>query len=87
MKSIFITLIALSAITTVNSCKKCVDCTLTITTTVNVPSTVYPQTSTANFELCGTNKDIEAAEKMGTVTAQSTSGVITATVKEVTTCN
>jgi hypothetical protein len=72
--------IALSVLT---GCKKCATCTQTITTTVNVSTPGYPQTSKTTFEACGD----ELGKVDGkTTTSTSSSGGITATATAKTVC-
>ena len=70
--------------TTFVSCKKCKTCTQTITTTVNVPTPGYPQTSETTEEVCG--KDLEEIDGKS-VSSTSTNGGITATVTVSVTCS
>jgi hypothetical protein len=66
------------------SCKKCATCTQTITTTVNVSTPGYPQTTKSTFEACG--DDLKAVD--GKTTTSTTSlGGITATATSKTVCN
>ena len=64
-------------------CKKCATCTQTITTTVNVSTPGYPQTSQSTFEACG--EDLKAVDGK-TTTTTSSSGNITATATSKTIC-
>ena len=73
--------IVLSVLT---GCKKCATCTQTITTTVNVSTPGYPQTSKTTFEACGDN--LKAVDGK-TTTSTSSSGGITATATARTACN
>ncbi|KKK75088.1 hypothetical protein LCGC14_2877240 [marine sediment metagenome] len=66
------------------SCNKCVECTTKTITTVNVPSTIFPQVSFTYFDFCGTNSEIKQVE--GKLVSQSTTQGITATVEMTTTC-
>lgn len=65
-------------------CKKCETCTQTITTSVNVSTPGYPQTTKSTFEACG--DDLKAADG-ATTTSSSSSGGITATATAKTVCN
>ena len=65
------------------SCKKCATCTQTITTSVNVSTPGYPQTSQSTFEACG--EDLKAVDGKTTTSTQS-SGGITATATSKTVC-
>jgi hypothetical protein len=65
------------------SCKKCATCTQTITTSVNVSTPGYPQTSQSTFEACG--EDLKAVDGKTTTSTQS-SGGITATATSKTIC-
>jgi hypothetical protein len=73
--------IVLSVLT---GCKKCATCTQTITTTVNVSTPGYPQTSKTTFEACGDN--LKAVDGT-TTTSSSSAGGITATATARTVCN
>jgi hypothetical protein len=76
--------LVLISTTTFISCKKCATCTQTITTSINVSTPGYPQTSKSTFEAC--DKDLDAVNgKTTTATSSSGSVVVTATSK--TTCN
>jgi hypothetical protein len=76
-------LVLFNAITFIG-CKKCATCTQTITTTVNVSTPGYPQTTKTTFEACG--EDLKAADGK-TTTSTSSSGGIRATATSKTTCN
>jgi hypothetical protein len=65
------------------NCKKCATCTQTITTSVNVSTPGYPQTSKTTFEACG--DDLKAVDGK-TTTSTSSSGSITATATSKTVC-
>lgn len=78
-----LSLVLLLAAATFTSCEKCADCTTTVTTTVNVPVTGYPQTSKTTFEAC--DDDLEDVDGK-TVTSTSSVGNITATATARTTC-
>ena len=66
------------------SCKKCANCTQTVTTSVNVSTPGYPQITKTTFEACG--DDLEAVDGK-TTTSTSSSGGITATATIKTDCN
>ena len=66
------------------SCKKCATCTQTITTSVNVSTPGYPQTTKSTFEACG--DDLKAVDGKTTTSTSSTGG-ITATATSKTACN
>jgi hypothetical protein len=66
------------------SCKKCANCTQTATTSVNVSTPGYPQTSQTTFEACG--DDLKAVDGK-TTTSTASSGSITATTTATTVCN
>lgn len=70
--------------TTIIGCKKCATCTQTITTSVNVSTPGYPQTSKSTFEACG---DDLSAVNGKTTTATSSSGSVIVTAISKTTCN
>jgi hypothetical protein len=72
--------IALSFLT---GCKKCATCTQTITTTVNVSTPGYPQTSKTTFEACADELEKVDGE---TTTSTSSTGGITATATAKTVC-
>jgi hypothetical protein len=72
------------AISVFTGCEKCATCTQTITTTVNVSTPGYPQTSRTTFEACG--DELEAVDGT-TTTSTSSSGGITATATARTVCN
>jgi len=76
--------LVLFSTTTFISCKKCATCTQTITTSVNVSTPGYPQTSKSTFEAC--DKDLDAVNGK-TTTAKSSSGSVVVTVTSKTTCN
>ncbi len=86
MKKVKILLFGLVLFSTITfiGCKKCATCTQTITTTVNVSTPGYPQTSKTTFEACG--DDLKAVDGK-TTTSTSSSGNITATATSKTTCN
>jgi hypothetical protein len=65
------------------SCKKCATCTQTLTTSVNVSTPGYPQTTQTTFEAC--NNDLKAVNGK-TTKSTSSSGSITATVTAKTVC-
>lgn len=66
-------------------CKKCYQCTTTVTTTVTGQS---PQTGTSNSDVCDKSaSEIAEYERNGTNTATSSVGGFTSTVRSVTTCN
>lgn len=69
---------------TLQSCKKCADCTTTTQTIVSKPTVGYPQTSVSTFELCG-GKDIDRMDGNVVVT-KTTSGTATATSTATTKC-
>lgn len=81
MKYTLATIISLTLFA--ESCNQCGTCTTTITTTVNVSTPGYPQTSKTTFNACG--KDYRDANGKQS-TSTSTSGGITATAKSKTTC-
>ncbi len=85
MKNIKITLgmLFLSA-AVFTSCKKCANCTQTATTSVNVSTPGYPQTTQTTFEACG--DDLKAVDGK-TVTSSASSGSIIATTTATTVCN
>jgi len=64
-------------------CKRCATCTQTITTSVNVSTPGYPQTTTTTFEACGA--DLDAVDGK-TTTSTSTAGNIRATATSRTIC-
>ena len=64
-------------------CKKCVTCTVTCSI---APNHQPVTTSTSTTEICGTTKDIEAAEKAGNSSAISGSGSSTTVTTTTTQC-
>ncbi|MBP6731797.1 MAG: hypothetical protein KA149_07050 [Chitinophagales bacterium] len=66
-------------------CKKCYQCTTTVTTSVTGQSS---QTGTDRSEVCDKSaSEIEQYERDGTGTATSSVGGFTSTVRSVTSCN
>jgi hypothetical protein len=74
-------IIILSQIT--SSCEKCVTCTETQTSTVNITTAGYPQTTVIVFDACGTEiKKVDGKK----VTTTTTYGNRTITTTSVTKC-
>lgn len=68
------------------SCKKCFDCTTTITYKSNVGSTALPKNAESRTTYCAKSSEIAEYEKQGTSTTTAKLGTVTITEYIKTTC-
>lgn len=82
MKTITLSFLIISVLT-LNSCKKCADCTRVDTTTASPSTPGFPYTSKTTFEACGDElKEVDGK----TTTSKTIQSGVTVTLKSTTTC-